>query len=733
MERSRSTRLATALGLLSTSAYERSAGPGEPLADESLERRRALAELAELSRWERLESLLLDPDHGILGELAPFHDLELGTGGDGPDAVVSISSAASARRELPRRLAGDPDLPYTDLAAVLDAAYSRGVESLEAVVLCTDGRHNRPGSPLVSARRLGAAGIKVHVVGTGSADEPVDLAVVDVRVPRTAYLEDRLEGTLSIKVRAASGERFVVSIHEARREGDNDKDKDKDNDNGEVGEALWRQEIVVPAGGAAQLRELSFALAAGSLEAGRSSLVAMVSPISNEVAFSNNERAFLATVKKRDLNILLVARPGWESRYLKNLFERDPRIRVNHVTSGVDPDRVGLERGRADGTFPEAREDLERYDLVVVGDLPSEFWRPEELEWMRAFVERGGGLIWIAGRHGHLAGYRETPLSVLLPVEFPDNIETPWAPGSPIVLRLTPTGRELPALRLAPDEELNAEMWSWLRPLTWVQPAAASEGSETWAVAIDIGRGRATAPLPDGTGIPVLVSRTFGRGRVLYVGTDQTWRWRYKAGDRYHHHVWGQIVDHFREEAFAVEGDRIALDSESAIYDAADPIDVRVRWLDAAGEPVEGDGVVVEVLRDGAPLRELTLPPAGGGVYRGALTDLEPGRYDLRARLDNLSPEDEALRLPFIVAGETDREDLFLSWDETLVRQIASTTGGVYLREEEIAQLPGLLAADGRYDEETREIELSRSWLWLALITAFLAIEWALRKRAGLL
>ena len=31
-------------------------------------------------------------------------------------------------------------------------------------------------------------------------------------------------------------------------------------------------------------------------------------------------------------------------------------------------------------------------------------------------------------------------------------------------------------------------------------------------------------------------------GKVLFVGLDSTWRWRYKAGDTYHHRFWGQLV-----------------------------------------------------------------------------------------------------------------------------------------------------------------------------------------------
>src|SRR5262249_31679007 len=36
------------------------------------------------------------------------------------------------------------------------------------------------------------------------------------------------------------------------------------------------------------------------------------------------------------------------------------------------------------------------------------------------------------------------------------------------------------------------------------------------------------------------VLQNYGLGRVLYLGVDSTWRWRYRIGDTYHHRFWSQ-------------------------------------------------------------------------------------------------------------------------------------------------------------------------------------------------
>ena len=40
----------------------------------------------------------------------------------------------------------------------------------------------------------------------------------------------------------------------------------------------------------------------------------------------------------------------------------------------------------------------------------------------------------------------------------------------------------------------------------------------------------------------VLAAQPYGLGKVLWVGTDGTWRWRHRVGDAYHHRFWGQAV-----------------------------------------------------------------------------------------------------------------------------------------------------------------------------------------------
>ena len=40
----------------------------------------------------------------------------------------------------------------------------------------------------------------------------------------------------------------------------------------------------------------------------------------------------------------------------------------------------------------------------------------------------------------------------------------------------------------------------------------------------------------------MIVTRSAGNGKVLYMGTDSAWRWRKGVEDTYHYRFWGQVV-----------------------------------------------------------------------------------------------------------------------------------------------------------------------------------------------
>ena len=68
--------------------------------------------------------------------------------------------------------------------------------------------------------------------------------------------------------------------------------------------------------------------------------------------------------------------------------------------------------------MPTRAEDLGRYDLVILSNVPAAALPAERMEAIRRYVsELGGGLIAIGGEQSFTpGGYRGTPLEDILPV-----------------------------------------------------------------------------------------------------------------------------------------------------------------------------------------------------------------------------------------------------------------------------------------------------------------------------
>src|SRR5207245_5472020 len=82
----------------------------------------------------------------------------------------------------------------------------------------------------------------------------------------------------------------------------------------------------------------------------------------------------------------------------------------------------------------------------------------------------------------------------------------------------------------------------------------------------------------------LIVRHNYGFGRVLFVGLDSTWRWRYRVGDTYHHRFWGQAIRWAASEKPLVTGNEfVRFGTRDAVYRHGQDIDLVVRLAEEAG------------------------------------------------------------------------------------------------------------------------------------------------------
>lgn len=683
-----------------------------------------------MTRLERIESILLDETTGVLSSLAKQQDIEL----------VALNGEKSNplwwQRRGGKKSSGDfpiaLSIPEKGEETNLGETLRDGIGSDTAgtgIILWSDGRHNAGSSPIAAAKTLGELGVPVFPIGVGAEKPPQDMALLDVTAPDTIFAKDRVKGEFIFNDFMNPGVPYKLRVS---HEGKTIWEQDIESTNAERREIEYDfpiEELVKSITDARAKEDFIIRSVPLFFEA---SITPASADGSIERVMENNSRPlFVQAVTEPRRILLLDGRPRWETRYLHNLFERDERWEVNSIMKTVGENEEGRAwpRGDQPGQFPSSREELFRYAMVIVGDVPKQMLTEEEMQWIADLAGlRGGGVVFIDGQRQNLAKLGNTPLGKLLPVEYVDpgyRGGKPREADMPKKIELSAAGLQLNALRFVTANLENKEIWERLPAPHWVAPTLELPGSEVLATVI----------VDENRSFPALVTRRYGAGRVLYAGVDEMWRWRYQVGDRYHQRFWVQMTNWVTEKPFAIEDKYVSIAADKLVYDPGKRADIRIRVRDENSKPVD-DGEYVAVLYDGPDVVseiELEADPSQGGIYRGRTGELDPGRYEIAVREKRMLGKDRTFnpRAEVVVRSMSQKELDNLSLNGELLDDVARNSGGQFYYEEESRNLLDLLESIDRKKVISTQTNLWSSYWWFVAIILLLTAEWILRKRSG--
>ena len=570
-----------------------------------------------------------------------------------------------------------------------------------AVVVISDGASNKGRDPAEAARVLGRMGVPVFAVGLGQVSPPPDFAVVGIRAPQRALVGDEVVVAAEVTGGGAQATPFPVKLLV----------------NGSESET---KRLVAPGG-----RPTGVTFSFVPARPGRHTVAVAIPTQEGEENAANNEmRAVIEVVEQRIRTLLIEQEPRWEFRFLRNVLERDPSA---EVTICLLRPGIGPLKGKGYlPTPPTEKAGFEKFDLVVLGDVPPrslpEGFLKEAVDFVRV---RGGALIVVAGRRGNYRALRGTPIEAILPVLL-DGSPALEAPGQPFAAELTQEGSEHLLTRLAPDPETNEQLWRHLPKLRW---SAAVGGLAPGATALLVHPFALAGP----TKLPVLAIQRVGAGKVMFLGTEDTWRWRKAVGDKYHYRFWAQAVRWMVKKQFTKGDPRGRLRLSRAECDVGEEVEVEAFCLGPDGYPLRSGRVWVEVRRDDGHTERLAMEPvaSGWGKFRAVFKPQKAGNYVCRpvVSIYGEEPLGSEAKLKVSVA---DLEKRFLAQDVHTLSAIAQASGGEYLRVEEIERLPGLLESKVERRVLTAEFSPTRHWAFYCALAAVLASCWLLRKRSGL-
>jgi hypothetical protein len=409
---------------------------------------------------------------------------------------------------------------------------------------------------------------------------------------------------------------------------------------------------------------------------------------------------------------------------VKTYLERDETIDLNVVLLSSDPKYSEQDRS-AIPTFPSGKDDLFAYDVVIFGDADISYMSQSQLENVVEFVvERGGGVLFVAGDLFNPLAYHGTPLELLLPIELSADARNPTAVGTTVMAyrpQLTLEGRGSPIFRFGDDDASSAKIWQGLPELFWYFEAPRMK-----AGALVLAE-HATAAGSQGK-LPLVLYQFMGSGKAMFHAFDDTWRWRYRAGDKYFGRFWVQTI-RFLARSRLVGQRQAELTTDRRRYQRGQPIQFRVRFPNPGLAPKTGD-VTIQLTKAGQGARKLALKLAPGtkNVFEGALPQAAEGDYEVRLLPPPVLEGESPVAAFRVDAPINEFERIEMNGPE-LLRAAESTGGKFYTPLVADALLKDLPKPSKVPLDTDPPIPLWNAWPVLALFLTLLTLEWVFRKR----
>jgi hypothetical protein len=672
--------------------------------------------------------------------------------GAGTAADAKQLSSGAESRVTPAQATNDLSFgAMTDMAGALEEVLSTvPSDILAGALIISDGRHNAESRVEAVARRFGAQRAPVCTVTVGAEAPPRDAAILNLRAPESIYAGDRVAVRADMKFDALKGRKANVTLFCE-------------------GTVVHREQLDIPD---VEFRTtVRFAHTPADMGIHHYRLV--IESLEGEILEANNHTTFDVAVSDDRTNVLLIDwQPRWEFRYLRNLFYgRDKSVHLQYVLlkpdtmAGADPlptvrASAGRKFGDAEATaLPESREEWMKFDAIILGDIPPDAIDEDDWKNIEACVaDRGALLTLISGPCFMPHGYGSPLLQRMLPVTYERSDEPLLKPPEESYrLRLTPDGRAHVIMQQSPSASENIQVWDAIPPLGWrhgglqVKPAStilayaepepdggsgAPEGASARDAAQELER-KMTLRQKN----PLVVFQTYGSGRVLFLGFDRTWRFRYRVGDTYHHRFWGQVMRWGTGENLRAGTSFVRLGTDAITYTPRDQVAVLAKLVTPDYKPVRDADVFVNILRDGKAVarKRLQYREMSNGIYEAKLDPLPAtGRY--RIELD--SPQASRILAEENAAGvETEinvsnarspAELSELTADRQLMAKIAALSGGATVGPPGISEVCDRFGPGSRLEIEKKEDTLWDKWPLLAAILACATAEWLLRRKAGL-
>lgn len=625
---------------------------------------------------------------------------------------------------------------------------------LAGVVILTDAQNSTPNSlPVMKAAEQAAAdGVPVYPVGMGTVLGPRNATVAQLESNDIVFIRDTARLVATVHSRGLEGEPARVVLEQLVESGEDDEDDiwaPVPLPPGENGAARFVDPVEIELLGNGQTQPVAFDF----LSDKEQTVIfrARLEPVDGEIDPLDNTAIKQVNVVPDKTKVLFIAGYSFpEVQFLRNALLRDGSVQVSTwlqeaVAANANDASKTWEQPATPGhrlnRLPRTIEELDQFHCIVLYDPDPAALPPGFSQMLEEFVAvRGGGLVYICGERntGDMFARQGSPdvsFLDLLPIErdpglFPSAVQISLSMRQPWKLLVTETGMRDPVFAFNRDAVINRRILEQMPGMMWHFTVTREKPGAT----VLARHGHPGMVNKYDEQEVLMATHLVGPGRVMYIGFDSTYRWRF-VNEQLFDGFWARVIDRagLMKQLGGQHPYRVATDKAS--YEPGEEVTVTARFTDPNQRDAGLSVLYCEVQSgEGEPI-QLLLAPDGGDSNAFSASFVADRAGDFLIRVWPGDSTTQRTAKPNTVSFRVevpDHEAKNPTLDADLIQRVASQTGGRAFTLDTIDQLADAITI-GMVDRE--QIQVQPVWnapLLTLLFLAFIITEWIIRKRCRL-
>ena len=463
------------------------------------------------------------------------------------------------------------------------------------------------------------------------------------------------------------------------------------------------------------------------LEVGRFAWEVRIPVHADDIAPSNNQYPIVVKVLREKTRVLQVSgSPSYDQKFLRLFLRQDPSIELisffilrthDDFSAGWDDDELSLIAFPYEKLFTT---DLDSFDLVIFQNFnyePYFGWDSEKLlQNITNYVEDGNAFVMTGGNLSFdLGKYANTPIEKILPVRL--GLENQMSSDEKFIPALTKEGIHHPITQLMASVDESQKIWGTLPQMDGYNRNLGLQVDSAALLVHPSDKNRRSK-------MPILAIREIGKGRVMSLGVDASWRWSFSEGvegesNQAYLRFWKNAI---RWLVADPEDRAVSISPSKDNATIGEEIDITVTIRDVGYNTVSGVDVFGKIITPSGtkiPFQEKT---DASGQIAIPFSPTEYGMHEIEAECDQ--------KIGRTVFAATSRNPELV--DNAPDRGFLQALSENYEGDFHTSYAPPLLNSKAQREiPMTHTLELKQSPLFGILFCIFSGIGWLLRRRGG--